>query len=160
MSFIPAAIGAIAAAAPSIASVASYVAPIVGAGGMIYSGMAEGQAAGERAKIARQQAAAAKVRSAEEERQSRERYQRLMGTQRALYGKAGVRMEGSPLLVLAETAREAEREAEYIRKWGHVEAGQRQSEAEMEKKAATTSRWGGLMGGGTTLLTGYSKLLR
>ncbi len=58
-----------------------------------------------------------------EEEQSRLRLSRLMGTQRALYAKAGVDLSsGSPLLTLAETAYQGEQEAQNIRRGYKSEA--------------------------------------
>lgn len=98
------------------------------------------------------------------EKKHREKVRRYLGTQRALYGKAGVTMEGTPLLTLAETAAEAELDALAIRYAGSVEeanilaeaAGYRQAEhlAGMRGRAA---RMAGYLGAGSELLTGISQ---
>ena len=54
--------------------------------------------------------------TAQQEFESRRRTERMMASQRALYAKAGVDItSGSPLMILAETAGEGEREAQIIR---------------------------------------------
>ncbi len=90
---------------------------------------------------------------------------RLASTQQAAFGRAGVALEGSPMLVLSETIAEAEtaalrslrggREAagritergEDIRQARTFEAGQRRFRAKQTRKA-------GFIGAGMSLLTG------
>jgi len=79
---------------------------------------------------------------------SRTRLRRLMSTQRSLYAKAGVDLStGSPLLLLAETAGEGEREALSI-----LEGGE--SSAALQRIAGRQAKTAGIIGAGSTLLTG------
>lgn len=79
---------------------------------------------------------------------SRQRLKRLISSQRALYAKAGVDLaSGSPLLVLAETAAEGEREALSIRSGGR-------SDADLQRIYGRQAGSAGIIGAGSTLLTG------
>jgi hypothetical protein len=85
------------------------------------------------------------------EDRSRARLRRLMGSQRALYAKAGVDLSsGSPLEVLAFTAAEGEKEALNIRQFGQ-EAG------DIGDFSADAARQAGNIGAGATLLTGLGQ---
>jgi hypothetical protein len=87
-----------------------------------------------------------------EEKQTREKYNRLMGRQRALYAKAGVDLaSGSPLLVMSGTASEGEEEARMIRSGG-------QSEAERMRMYGKMSERVGIIEGMSTLFSGLSKV--
>jgi hypothetical protein len=83
----------------------------------------------------------------QEERESREKLKKLMGTQRVLYAKAGVDLSsGSPLMVLANTAAEGEEEALNIRARGQNEANMYRWYGKQAKKGANISA-------GSTFLT-------
>lgn len=87
-----------------------------------------------------------------EEKQTREKYNRLMGRQRALYAKAGVDLaSGSPLLVMSGTASEGEEEARMIRSGG-------QSEAERMRMYGDIVERTGMIEGASTLFSGLSGL--
>jgi uncharacterized cupredoxin-like copper-binding protein len=77
------------------------------------------------------------------------------GEQRAAYGATGFNIEGSPLEVMANTAREYERDMLYTGYAGAVGANQKMNEANLlewqGKQQKKTSMWGA----GTTLLTGF-----
>ena len=90
-------------------------------------------------------------RSAQEEELSRERLSKLMASQRALYAKAGVDISsGSPLLVLAETAAEGEKEALAIRRGG-------KEEATLERYYGKQAKRAGKIGAFSTFLTGMGQ---
>jgi len=67
------------------------------------------------AEVARQNAEYIRQAGAIEEEKQREKGRRLLGTQQALYGKAGVTGEGTPLEIMADTAMDLEKEALTIR---------------------------------------------
>ncbi len=93
-------------------------------------------------------AAATEEKGKYEETQARDRLRHLLGTQRALYAKAGVDItSGSPLLVMADTASKGEQEALNIRRGYQTEAGIDRFYAKQYKRA-------GMIGGGSTFLTG------
>ena len=74
-----------------------------------------------------------------------------MGRQRALYAKAGVDITtGSPLLILADTAMQAQIESERIRRAG-------QSEAEIQRYYGRLAASSGKTQAFSTFLTGLGK---
>lgn len=118
---------------------------VVGTGisayGQHQAGKQAEQAYGYNAQLAREQ-------GAEAERVSRRKLKSLLSSQRALYAKAGVDItEGSPLMVLSETAAEGEREALALRR------GYR-SEAYLQELYGKQAGRTGLVGAAGTLLTG------
>ncbi len=157
----------LAAAAPFIAIAGS----VIGAVGTIISAVGQSQAADYNAKVARQNATYAEQSAqqqrqiaAENERRQRLRTTKLLGAQKAGYAKAGVTMEGSPLEVMAETASQGELDALNIRYGGEVGAynarvqGSRyRSQAGFYDFESSRSLWTGIMGAGTTLLTGTAR---
>jgi len=116
----------------------------MGAGGLLsaYSQIQAGEAAAKmgeyNARLLEYQAGVSRETAAYEEKRLRRGAERFKGKQRALYAKAGVTFEGSPLLVLADTAAEAEMDALAIRYGGETRA----RGYEME---AISSRWQGKM---------------
>jgi len=96
-------------------------------------------------------AAATEEKGKYEESQARERLKHLLGTQRALYGKAGVDItSGSPLLMMLETTREGEVEALNIRRGYQTEAG-------IQRYYGKQAREAGMIGAGSTFLTGLGQ---
>ena len=83
-----------------------------------------------------------------EEAESRKRWKRLMGQQLALYAKAGVDISsGSPLLIMSQTAAEAELEALNIRYAG-------ENVADVERWYGKKAKRAGEIGAFSNLLTG------
>ena len=90
-------------------------------------------------------------KTTQEEYNSRTRLRKLMASQRALYAKAGVDItSGSPLMVLADTAAEGEKEALSIRYGGQETAAQQRYYGKQAKKAGT-------MKATSTFLTGLGQ---
>lgn len=109
--------------------------------------------AGKAAKRAAAVSAAQERKLARErERISRRDSAMLLGHQRAVAAAQGSTMEGSPLMVLEDTAAEAELEALHIREGGAARA----SALIKQGKNAQTA---GYMRAGDTLLTGVGNAL-
>lgn len=113
------------------------------AASMAYSAYAQYQAGDFAADIAeynasllREQARVSRETAKYEEVRLRKTVGRVKARQRALYAKAGVTFEGSPLEVMVETAGEAEMDALMIRYMGETRA----KGMEME---AVSARWSG-----------------
>ncbi len=87
--------------------------------------------------------------AAERERVSRRGSAMLLGQQRAVTAAQGTTMEGSPLMVLQDTAAEAELEALHIRQGGAAQAG-------ALIKQGKTARATANMNAGQTLLGGVA----
>jgi len=115
---------------------------IISSIGQIKSGQAQAQAAEYNANLAKMEA------KAEEARRRRES-KKVMGKMRAGRAKSGVTAEGTPLLVLAESAEMAELDALNAR-W----SGETQSD--MYKRKASSARSAIPYTVGATLLGGYS----
>lgn len=130
----------------------SFIGSLISAKGSRDEGISKSTAYKYNAAINEQNAVAARTKADWEETQSREKSRKLLGTQRALYAKAGVDLSsGSPLLVLAETAGEAEGEAQAIRWGGDVAVGEQKNMATLNrfygkaaKKAGNTAMWSGV----------------
>ena len=107
--------------------------------------------AGKAAKRAAASSAAQERKLARErERMSRRDSALLLGRQRAVAAAQGSTMEGSPLMVLEDTAAEAELEALHIREGGAARA----SALIKQGKNAQTAAY---MNAGNTLLGGVAK---
>lgn len=137
------------------------------------------------AQVARQGAEAARrnaetIRQAGEAEAARQRQKGsdLLAQQRAAYGAAGVEFEGSPLLVMQETAARAEQDALAIRYNYQVKAAKEETEAWKMGSMADLAEWqggrqanlqdysggqaatAGWLGGATSLLKGAYELFK
>lgn len=149
-----------AATAGTIGAVAAGVGAVASAWGSIQAGRQQQATAKFNAELETQRARAEMESAAYEEKQVRRERSRLLSRQAALYGKAGVKMEGSPLDVMAETAAESELEALMTRKYGAVKAGQALSQAQIDRFMGRAGAQAGYLRAGTTLLTAGGSLLR
>jgi len=111
---------------------------------------AEAQAAEFNALNAEREAGRAVEAAAFEERRFREDVRRFQGRQRAAAAAAGITLSGSPLELVAESARDAELDALAIRFSGDVESARLMSQAALDRlagrgarAAAETARAGG-----------------
>jgi hypothetical protein len=66
--------------------------------------------------------------------------------------------EGSPLLVMADTARQMERDQYLIKYGGHVRASGYEAEAGLQGLYAKQARQEGQVGAGVSLLSGASRV--
>lgn len=128
---------------------------LVGAAGAISSGVAAQQAAEFDAAIARQRAEIERQRGALEEQSERRRSRAILGAQRAAFSRAGVTLEGTPLLVQEETAAEAELDALTVRFGGQLNAARELARARAERFGGRAALSAGLFRAGSTLLTGF-----
>lgn len=125
---------------------------------MQYQQGQETQAIAEHNKqIAENNARAMQEMAAVQARQERNRTMRLLAKQRMLFGKAGVTPEGTPLLVMEETAREGEKEALMIEYSGRIGQSRHRSQADIYsmkgRVAATAGTTTAFMTAGKGLLT-------
>ena len=112
------------------------------------------------AEIAKADAAATEQKTQYDETAHRENVKRILSRQRALYGSSGVEMQGSPLLVMQDTAAQGEMDALAIRYGGDVEAARKRSEANVMKMQGKSAERLGMIGAGTTLLSGAGQIGR
>ncbi len=154
----------------------SVVSALVGAVGQISASQAAASAEEANADQAETEAGLATERSGREAaislRQGKQQAEaarkggkRLSSTQQARFGKAGVTLEGSPMLVLSETIEEAETAALRAERAGEegatriLERGEdvaqsRKFEANQRRFGAKQTRRAGFLGAGASLLTG------
>src|SRR3972149_4814714 len=107
----------------TIALIITAVAAVGGAYYSYESGQPQKKAYKANAAILEQDALAEKQKSQYEEGAHRDRIRQILSRQKALYGKSGVQMEGSPLLVMEDTAAQGEMDALAIRYGGDAAAG-------------------------------------
>ena len=94
---------------------------VVGAAALSAYGSAQAASAAKKAGISN--ALSEQAQAKEDERRSRRESALLIGRQRAITAAQGTTLEGSPLLVIEDTAAEAEIEALHIREGGTARAG-------------------------------------
>jgi hypothetical protein len=120
------------------------------------------QQAGEyNAQIDEANAAEAKDQAAQEEQITREKYARVMATQRANYGAAGVEISsGSPLAVLQDQAYQAERDALNVRWKGAVNYDKFMNQANLERFYGATAVNTANTQGVATILKGAGSIMQ
>lgn len=165
-----AAAGATLSSLAASALAASLTASATGAYGTYQAAKAENKAAeynasimGANADLAEIQAKNAEEAGALEEKQHRQKVSQLIGKQRAAFGASGAVVDtGSALDVTADTAALGEMDAMTIRKntrnaaWGYRTQGR---SYQQQAKLARLGKRNTLLYGGSTLLTGMSKLM-
>lgn len=132
----------------------ALIAAAVAAAGTVYSGVQQKKAADTNAAISEQNAIAAQQKAAYDEQMHREGVKKLLSAQRALYGKSGVEMAGSPLLVMEDTAAQGELDALAIRYGGDVNAARNRSAANLSRMQGSTAMTASYFQAGSTLLSG------
>lgn len=151
MAFLPAIATAMGASAGTVAAMGTVgsVLGAVGTGlsvvGAIQGGKADASANQFNADAARREAAS-------REAAQRTAAQRQLGSIRAGVSKSGATMEGTPLMVLSESAANAEIDALNTRYSGEREGA-------LYDSRARNARTAGYMRAGTSLLTGASRYL-
>lgn len=149
-------------------SSAGGIAALSGAGlGLsIYGTYQQGKAAEEEAEynaeLMRREAEAEEQATSVEEQRLIERGEKIKAAQRARYGQAGVGFEGTPELVIADTAAEIEKDRQLLRLGGARRASAMRSQATLDvargKEAKASSRrsmFGQLMTGSAGTLYRY-----
>ena len=114
---------------------------------------ADTAAARARARAATAAAAHSREEAANEAETLRRSTRRVLGRQRALYGRAGVAQAGSPLAVQAETAAEGELDAREILRAGDARAARLLNEAYLARLRGREALATGVLGAGRTILT-------
>ena len=118
----------------------------------IQQGRAADKAAQFNARALEADAKQAKAVAAFEARLARERGAKLLGRQRAAAGASGISLEGSPLLVMGETAANIERDALAIEFGGAARAAALRNQAAGERFAGRQAKRAGFFKAGTTVL--------
>lgn len=143
-----------AAALPMIALVAGGIGTAVSTVGSIMQGEREAEAAKAQAKLSEFQADAEIKRGDREEDNIRREAARLVGHQRAAYAAAGVRLTGSPLLVMAQTIQDSEKDILMLQKETDAKALAYRMQSRIFEDTASTARTSSMFRAGSTILTG------
>jgi hypothetical protein len=155
-----------------IAAGIAAAAAVAGAGVAAYGQYQQGQTANKvaqynaelanrNAQIADQNAEAVRFAGTAKEEQSRDEVRQVLARQRALVGASGVTTEGSPLLVMMESARQGELDALRIRYATDIEEQQRLLEGQQQRSQAflqgaqgRAAQSAGTLAAGGSILTG------
>lgn len=137
------------------AVVASTAVSVVGA---LSSADAQRRAANQNADAHEQAAIAARKKAEFEEQRHRLGVQKLISTQRSLWGKSGLAMEGTPLLTIEDTVVQGELDALAIRYGGDIAAAQARSAANLSRMRGADAQTAGYFAAGSSLLSGATKV--
>lgn len=127
---------------------------------------AQQQVAQYNAKVAEREAQAIEQKTAFEQQRQAEEAARIEGSLRANLGASGaVPSEGTPLMLQSKQAAESELDNLMIGYEGQIGAGRARSQSRLDKmqagiysQKASNARTAGMIGAGTTLLTGFGKM--
>jgi hypothetical protein len=161
-----ASVGAASMAAPIAAGIGTVgtIASLAGTGvqayGQYQAGQDQASAQDYNAEVDRNEALAAKDKATQDEILSRERSRRIIGMQRAAYGKAGVDIStGTPLDVMAQAAADAELDALNIRYAGEMLSNKYLNQASQLDWLAPKTATAGILNAGGTILSGAGRYI-
>jgi hypothetical protein len=140
--------------AAAIAIAAAAASAAAGATGAIVQSRQASATARFNQDISEQQAELARRAGSAAEADTREQSARIMALQRAQLGDSGITGEGTPLLLLLDSAQQAEVEAGRARYTGQVNEQAAEASANLYRTRGAQARAGGVIGAGTSLLTG------
>lgn len=130
---------------------------VLGAYGSLQEGQAAETAGKYNAKVARRNAYLVRQQAEAEAKQVIFTGRKVSGEMRAQYGASGVKMEGSPMDVLEESARLAEQDALNVRYQGELQAKAYEDEANMELYKGSIAKKASYLNAASSLLTGGSQ---
>jgi hypothetical protein len=123
--------------------------------GTVMSAQQQNDMADYNAAVSNQNAQMAEEKAAYDARIHNQGVRKILAAQRSLYGKSGISSEeGSPLLVMDDTIKQGAMDALAIRYGGDVAAAQQRSAANLYKMQGKNAMTSGMLGAGTTLLSG------
>lgn len=144
----------------AIAGVAmSAMGTAVAAKGAAQQGKAARQAAEFNAAVQRNQAIAAQQKADFDAKRKREETERLLSLQNARFLKGGVRLAGTPLLVLTDQAAQGEMDAQAIIYGGKIQAAGYRDQATLSIMGGISAEAAGRIKATGTLLTGAGSTL-
>lgn len=133
---------------------------IMGVTGAISSGQAQADAARYNSQMAQNQAAYERQRAQIQADQQREKDRHLMAAQRARMGAQGLDMTtGSPLVVLENTAAQADTDYRTILANGDVAASRAESQAALDRMTGSTALTSSWLSAGSTAFSGAARLV-
>ena len=128
--------------------------------GAISSGIGQSQMAKYNAEVQRQNAETLRKAGEVEAARVRQKGEDLLAQQRATYGAAGVEFEGSPLLLMQETAARVEQDALAARYGYQVKASQAEATAGLQDFYGGQALTSGWLSGATSLLKGGYEMFK
>ena len=138
-----------------VAAVAAIAMAVVGS---IASGLNQAATAEEEARLRDLQANEVSLKALRDEQILRKRGRAFQGDQGSAISAGGANIEGTPLLLLEDTAYSIEEQAMTIRHQAQFRAAQLRSGAESLRAQATSARVAGFLGAGTNILTSAGKM--
>ena len=133
---------------------AGMIGPMIMVAGQLYQGVQAKSTADYNAAVAKEEAKTQAVLTDIEIARHRRASKKLQSEQIARYGAAGVTLEGSPILVMADSAADAELDEALIKFEGASKARALRSEARLHKLTGDAAFTGSLIKAGSTLLPG------
>ena len=140
----------------TVAAIAAIAGAAASVGGATYAAVQSSAASDRQAKFATQQAEVAKAAAAAEAADARRKARYLLGKEAAAAGASGVRLEGSPLLVMLDSAAESELEAQRKLYAGELQGAGYSARADEYRSAGRSAAIGYGIRAGSTLLTSGS----
>lgn len=136
---------------------AYIVAAVVAATGAVVSADAQRKAANTNADAQARAAEAAQQKANFDAQRQRESVSKLLSAQRALWGRSGLSMEGTPLLTLEDTAGQGELDTLAIRYGGDIGAARERSAANLSRMQGANAMTAGYFSAGSSLLSGAAR---
>ena len=136
---------------------AQILAAVIAATGAIVSADAQRKAANTNADAQERAAEAAQQKANFDAQRQRESVSKLLSAQRALWGKSGLAMEGTPLLTLEDTAGQGELDTLAIRYGGDIGAARERSAANLSRMQGANAMTAGYFSAGSSLLSGAAQ---
>ena len=127
---------------------------LVSAGATLYSAQEKQKTAAYTAKLAEEAGEESKAMAALEVERHRDKIKRLKSSQKASYAKSGVKLEGSPLEVLADTQAQADLDEMIIRHGGQAESSAYGAQAMLSRMKGRSASTAGYINAGSSLLSG------
>lgn len=106
------------------------------------------------AEVSRRQATAAELQASAEAKRQQRATKAEQARQRVLLAKSGITTEGTPLMLLEQSAANAEMDRQMILREGNIQADQFRSQATMDRMRAKAAKRAGTMGAASSLLSG------
>ena len=141
-----------------VAIVATVVSTAASTAAAVYTSNQAASAREYEADVAATNAQQAQLAAEAEAGDRRRRARYLLGTQLAATGQSGLDVEGSPLLVMMDSAVQEDLEARRIRYRGYLQATGSAQASALARYEAGQTRTAGYMQAGTSLLKGGSTL--
>ena len=140
-----------------IGAIIGIIAALVSAGSMIYSAQQQRKTADYRAQLAEEAGEEVKAGTEVDKARAEREGKRLLARQRAMYAKSGVKMEGSPLEVLADTQAELDLDQMIIEHGGQSRASAYERKGMFLRQAGRSAQQASYIRAGASLLESGGK---